>query len=104
MTSSTTRTSALQEQFVLYGNLFSKNTVGGAVRGDDGQYVLPVGISGSSPVTLDEAIRYDLSFLRMNNKGYDLSPYNGGHRESVIFLMNMDFFQDPLPVFSASLK
>lgn len=46
----------------------------------------------------------------MNNGGAEMNrpsgtaEYNDGHKESVILLVNMDFFQNPLPVFSTTLQ
>lgn len=110
--SDATRTAALQNQIVFYGNIFSRNTVGGAIRGLSGvpTYVLPRWSASETTTSLDEAIKYDLSFLRMNNGGAEMNrpsgtaEYNDGHKESVILLVNMDFFQNPLPVFSTTLQ
>jgi len=97
--SDTERNRALQDQLVFYGNLFSKNTVGGAVKGADNKYILPSTFTPNTTESLDDAVQYDLSFLRMNAKNPD--PRNRGRSEAVVILLNMDFFQDPLAVFSS---
>ena len=98
--SDTERNRALQDQLVFYGNLFSKNTVGGAVKAEDGKYILPSTFSPNTTSSLDEAVKYDLSFLRMNSKNPD-TERNRGRPEAVVILLNMDFFQDPLSVLSS---
>lgn len=63
--SDSNRTKDLNNQIVFYGGIFSKNTVGGAVRANSaGSYVLPW---KNTTTSLDEAVKYDLAFLRMSN-------------------------------------
>ena len=96
--SSSSRTVLLDKQLVIYGSVLSKNTVGGAVRADNnGKYFLPW---QNSTVSLDEAVRYDLAFLRMDNHGYDPTSYmNRGHGEFVVILVDPRNLTDPLPGF-----
>ncbi|PID84095.1 hypothetical protein CSB09_02340 [Candidatus Gracilibacteria bacterium] len=110
------RTAALQNQLVFHGSLFSRNTIGGAVRGNDSTgYLIPangttIETSGFSIGTLYQAVEYDLSFLRMNNKGFDFPKpqgtknYNKGHEEGVVIITNFDAMSRPNNIFSTNLR
>ena len=71
---STTRTNTLSGQLVINGSLFTRNTIGGAILGDSGKYILP---GGSMTSDFNQAMMYDLSFLRRWNNGYNISGVNG---------------------------
>lgn len=68
------RTGLLKKQLMIYGSIFSRNTIGGAVLVEQGStYVLP---GGEPTKDLHKAVKYDLSFLRMYNYGSDGSPWS----------------------------
>jgi hypothetical protein len=95
------RSDALLNQLVFHGALYTRNTIWGATRGWTTEttvtdYILP---GGSKTTSLDEAVKYDLSFLRMGNIGYD-SPtgnknYNAWHDDSVVVLRNYESLSRP---------
>ncbi len=96
--SNSVRTFLLNKQLVIYGSLFSKNTIWGAVRANTSWfYTLPW---KNIWVNLDEAVRYDLAFLRMDNFVHDpLSYLNKWHNEFVVVLTDPRNVSDPLPGF-----
>lgn len=98
-TSNSARTVILNKQLVIYGSVFSKNTVGGAVRANNnGWYVLPW---KNATVLLDDAVRYDLAFLRMDNIGSDTAgSMNRGHNEYVVILTDPRNISNNLPGFT----
>lgn len=109
--SDSARTKALEKQLVIKGSLFSRNTVGGAVWWGDmkngkKKYFKPKGIKTVVTHNLDEAIQYDLAFLRMSNKWYDTETkgVNKDKQESVVILMDFDAINTPNNVFSANLR
>ena len=83
---------------MIFGSVLSKNTVGGAVRADsNGKYTLPW---KNTTTTLDDAVRVDLSFLRMDKFGYEVGSYlNRGHEEFVVILIDPRNVSSPLPGF-----
>lgn len=102
--SNSDRTFLLNKQLIIYGGIFSKNTVGGAVRADsNGNYVLPWKNTTSS---LDEAVQYDLAFLRMDNLGFNSanSFMSQGHDEYVVILTDPRNLSSPLPWFVVNLQ
>lgn len=109
--SDTKRTLQLQKQIVFYGKIFSQNTVGGAVLGkDESSYILPTLMNPNTTKDLDEAVKYDMSFLRMNNKNSDWAKKvdkddksiekNKWHFEPVVILDNLELIKNPLPIFN----
>jgi hypothetical protein len=100
--SDSARTSDLNKQLVFYGGIFSKNTVGGAVRADnDGEYTLPW--KGKTR-NLDEAVKYDLAFLRMDKIDV-LSSLNRWHNEYfVVILHDARNLSKPLPGFATTVR
>lgn len=96
--SNSARTVQLDKQLVIYGSVFSKNTVGGAVRANNnGWYVLPW---NNTTISLDEAVRYDLAFLRMSNAWHDTaSSMNRNHNEYVVILVDPRNISNTLPGF-----
>lgn len=103
--SNTSRTALLQQQIVFYGKIFSQNTVWGAVKWqwqEGTYYTFPtLFIPNKVPATdtnLGKAVRYDMSFLRMNNKNRDPSR-NNWHEEPVVILDNKEALVNPLEVF-----
>lgn len=96
--SNSARTFLLNKQLIIFGSVLSKNTVGGAVRADSNwKYTLPW---KNTTVSLDDAVRYDLSFLRMDHFGYDPSSYmSRGHEEFVVILIDPRNVSNPLPGF-----
>ncbi len=100
-TSDSDRTKNLDKQLVFYGTIFSKNTVGGAVRTNSaGNYILPWKnkTTDTTEVSLNEAVKYDLSFLRMDHK--EMNPtLNGGHEEFVVILSDPRNTTEWLPGF-----
>ncbi len=102
------RTKSLTKQLMIYGGLLSKNTIGGAILGKLGEkYILP---GGKSTDNLDEAVRFDLSFLRMYNYGKDGSTkwskdnddkkWHQGHKESTVIIPNPKLISNPPAVFN----
>ena len=65
---STERTENLQKQLVFHGSLFTRNTIGGAILGPTGRYILP---GGMETTDINQAMLYDLNYLRRNNVGYN---------------------------------
>jgi hypothetical protein len=98
--SNTARGDILDRQLIFVGGLYTKNTVGGATLGNSSSlYILP---GGKTTNSIHEAVRYDLSFLRMNNTGWDTVPqknWNISHDESVVVLKNTNLIRNPLPLF-----
>lgn len=91
------RTSTLEKQLVIYGNIATKNTIGGAVLGALGaQYLLA---DGEETTEFVLAMNQDLSFLRMRGKWYDdpnwTQTYNQGRDESVVVVSNTDTIRNP---------
>lgn len=68
MKSDRARSQTLSKQIVFHGGIYARNTIGGAVKGTTGEYILP---GGRKTLDMHDAVRYDLSFLRMNSKGKD---------------------------------
>jgi len=64
------RTRILQNQLILKGALFTNNTIGGAILGTSGKYLLPL---GKTTTDLGLAIRFDLNYIRRGNTGCDLN-------------------------------
>lgn len=85
--SNTDRVLMLQKQIVFLGKIFSQNTVGGAVLGPERtDYVLPTLFPQKTTRNIDEAVKYDLSFLRMNNAGAGDNSFNKSREEAVVIL------------------
>lgn len=95
------RSAVLKNQIVFYGALYTRNTVGGAVYSNTRKkYLLP---SGAATDNFGEAVRYDLSFLRMKNTDHDKAPlkdWNQKHTESVIILSDPTRLTNDLPILS----
>lgn len=99
--SNTTRSSELNRQLVFFGKIFSRNTIGGAVNGKNNTYILPRNFSVQETTNLDQAVYYDLSFLRMNNEeAAKNKKRNQGHMEAVVILDNPDFIRNPPQIFN----
>ncbi|MDD3302297.1 MAG: hypothetical protein PHN31_01980 [Candidatus Gracilibacteria bacterium] len=64
---STIRTTSLQKQLVVNGNLFTRNTIGGA-QYVGGYYLLP---GGTKITDFNKAMLYDLNYIRRGNEGCD---------------------------------
>ncbi len=98
--SNSERGRTLNKQIVFHGGLFTRNTVGGAVMNDSGKFTLP---GGETTTDIHQAVRYDLSFLRMRSWGKDdashTKNYNQGRSESVVIFPNNEALQDPPPGF-----
>ncbi|PIE85514.1 hypothetical protein CSA08_01505 [Candidatus Gracilibacteria bacterium] len=67
---SPTRTNELQNDLILIGSLFSRNTIGGAIGA--GPFKCPGGKTCSS---FDEAVKYDLNYIRRGPNGFKVE-YN----------------------------
>ncbi len=95
--SNSARTKDLSNQLVFYGGIYSKNTIWWAVLADvtTGKYILPWGTNITN-VTLNDAVRYDLAFLRMANQWQNIL-LNGGRNEFVVILADTRNITDPLP-------
>jgi hypothetical protein len=99
--SNISRTTTLSKQIVFYWWLYTRNTVGGAIlwKAWD-NYMLPGWVSTNS---IQEAIRYDLSFLRMRSGGKDdinwTKNYNAWRNESVVILNSTSSKENTPPGF-----
>ncbi|EKD44540.1 MAG: hypothetical protein ACD_71C00106G0002 [uncultured bacterium (gcode 4)] len=71
---SVTRTNILNRQLVIKGSLFTRNTIGWAIKGSLGKYILPW---GSLTNDFNLAMMYDLNYLRRWNTWYDILGLNG---------------------------
>lgn len=93
---STARTSALQKQLVIKGSLFTRNTIGGAILGDSGKYLLP---GGGMTTDFDLALMHDLNYLRRGNDGYNsingTKNYNLGNTENCIIISDTSSLSNP---------
>lgn len=82
LTDSATRTTALSNQLVLEGTLFTKNTIGGAIDAGvgtaAGKYKLPGNIATND---FNAAMSYDLALLRRGNTGYDKNSSAHGTKD-----------------------
>lgn len=56
------RTYALNKQIRIFGSVISRNTIGGATLAG-GKYILPI-TGATATATFDEAMIYDLNYLR----------------------------------------
>lgn len=105
------RAKTLENQIVFYGKIFSQNTIGGAVLGnnnDKREYILPSLMNpknlpaevviGDGVNNLDKAVMYDLSFLRMNNENSNPN-INEGRNEFTVILDNPEASKNPLLIF-----
>lgn len=104
--SDTSRTLALQNQLVIYGSLFSQNTVWWAVKWslDAGtSYYRPWPFKTQSkpaiPDNLFWALEYDLSFLRMNNENQDIMR-NHNREEPVVIIYDSKMLTNPPAIFN----
>lgn len=100
-TSNKARSTTLWKQIVFYGGLYTRNTIGWAILGwSNEKYLLPGWVTTED---IQEAIRYDLSFLRMKGIGYDdinwTKKYNGWHKDSVVVFINEVSQENPPPGF-----
>lgn len=92
------RTNTLSEQLVIKGSLFTRNTIGGAIKGTSRKYVLP---GGSSTNDFDVAMMYDLNYLRRNNVGWDVSgvngtqDYNQDNKNNVVIIFDANLQKNP---------
>ncbi len=83
---------------VINGSLFTRNTIGGAILGDSGKYILP---GGSTTSDFNQAMMYDLSLLRRWNNGYNINgaggtaDYNKGNSDNVVIIANSNLQRDP---------
>lgn len=93
---STIRTSSLQKQLVIKGSVFTRNTIGGAILGDSGKYLLP---GGATTTDFHLALIYDLNYLRRGNDGYDIPSgtknYNLGNTENCIMISDTNALSNP---------
>jgi len=92
------RTNVLSEQLVIKGTLFTRNTIGGAIKGSTGKYILP---GWSSTNDFDQAMMYDLNYMRRNNHGYNISgidgskDYNQGNQNNVVIIFDSNLQSSP---------
>ena len=95
-TNNNTRTNHLQNQLVLIGSLFTRNTIGGAILSSTQRYILP---GGTETTDFDKAMRYDLNYLRRSNVGYDdpawTQPFNQGKADSFVVLADPALLTNP---------
>ncbi|EKD44768.1 MAG: hypothetical protein ACD_71C00011G0002, partial [uncultured bacterium (gcode 4)] len=95
---SATRTNVLSEQLVIKGTLFTRNTIGGAIKGSTGKYILP---GGSLTTDFDQAMMYDLNYMRRNNHGYNIvgingsKDYNQGNQNNVVIIFDSSLQSSP---------
>jgi len=75
----TTRTQALTKQLILNGTIFTRNTIGGAV--DAGSYYKLPGWEQTQ--NFDEAVIYDLNYLRTSDLTWDYDQDGNPIRSSV---------------------
>ena len=104
---SSVRSNMLNKQLVLKWVFISRNTIGGAVLGSwssgsgGKKYTLPGNIGTDDLV---EAVKYDLSFLRSSNVGFDqpsgTAPYNFWNNAFVVVIYNSDYMISTPPGFS----
>ncbi|MDD3646802.1 MAG: hypothetical protein PHH06_05365 [Candidatus Gracilibacteria bacterium] len=88
---STVRTTDLQNQLVLKGSLFTRNTIGGAILAG-GYYILP---GGEKIGDFDKAMIYDLNYTRRGYDGWDGGDtnndgnnYNLGNKNPFVIIYN----------------
>ena len=98
------RTKNLQNQIILWWWLYTRNTIGGAIlwASTAANYMLP---GNRSTANISEAVKFDLSFLRMNNVGYDMplnKNYNQWRVESVVIIPSSESLMNPPPGFAIS--
>ena len=95
-TDSTARTAELQNQLVLKGGLYTQNTIGGAILTTEQKYLLP---SKKTTTNLDEAIRYDLNYIRRGNTGYNNTSatknYNLGYKDPFVIIPDTSLQTNP---------
>lgn len=95
---SATRTNTLREQLVIKGTLFTRNTIGGAILGSGGAYILP---GWSKTTDFDQAMMYDLNYMRRNNNGWDIpgingsKDYNQGNQNNVVIIFDSSLQSSP---------
>ncbi|MEF2175419.1 MAG: hypothetical protein V3575_03010 [Candidatus Absconditabacteria bacterium] len=82
---STNRTQLLNKQLVIKGALYSYNTIGGAIKGDDGKYILPKGVTTDN---FDLSMVFDLNFFRSGNIGWNNnnSQHNQGYNNNLVII------------------
>ncbi|MBS8122539.1 hypothetical protein [Candidatus Vampirococcus lugosii] len=85
------RTNSLSDQLVLEGSIFTWNTIGGALLSDEGNYVLPY---GNRTDDVDEAITYDLNYIRRGN-GILNGDKNEGYDDPFIIKFNPSILNNP---------
>ncbi|MEF2174974.1 MAG: hypothetical protein V3575_00770, partial [Candidatus Absconditabacteria bacterium] len=91
------RTTQLNSQLIINGSLFTKNTIGGGILGESGEYVLP---GGKTTKDLDAAILYDLNYLRRSNRGCDKNSNGtctdkGEYVEPLVIIFNSILNSNP---------
>lgn len=92
------RTNVLSEQLVIKGTLFTRNTIGGAIKGSTGKYILP---GGSLTTDFDQAMMHDLNYMRRNNHGYNITgtngsaDYNQGNQNNVVIIFDSNLQSSP---------
>lgn len=97
---SPTRTIDLSNQLFIYGSLFTKNTIGGAL-GASWTFILPWGYTTSD---FDKAVQFDLNYIRTGNAGWDrTSPTENIEKDeysSLIIMYNSEIQSNPPKWFS----
>ncbi|MDD5213671.1 MAG: hypothetical protein PHG82_04570 [Candidatus Gracilibacteria bacterium] len=95
-----TRTNDLSKQLLIKGSLFTRNTIGGAVKGSTGKYILPGGASTSD---FNQAMMYDLNYVRRSNDGWDLNKIlNNNNSNNVVIIYNSSIQINPPIGFSSN--
>lgn len=92
------RTNTLSKQLVINGALFTRNTIGWAIRGSSGKFILP---GGSLISNFPLAMMYDLNYLRRGNEWYNVNglsgtkDYNKWNTDNVVITSNPNLQRDP---------
>ncbi|EKE29391.1 MAG: hypothetical protein ACD_2C00182G0016 [uncultured bacterium (gcode 4)] len=84
----------LKQQLVIKGSIFTRNTIWWALW--DNVFLLP---GGAKTTVFEEAVKYDLNFLRRRNIWYDSASwtanYNNWKTENVVIIYNPEIAANP---------
>ncbi len=93
LTDSPERTDTLTNQLILEGTLLTKNTIGWGILGTSLKYRLP---DGSDTTDFNEAMRYDLNYIRRSNEGWELQKdKNLNNNDNFIIIYDPSVLSDP---------
>ncbi|MEF2175903.1 MAG: hypothetical protein V3575_05500 [Candidatus Absconditabacteria bacterium] len=63
-----------EDQLVIKGQVITSNTIGGAIKGSSGTYILP---GGKATTDHNLALKYDLNYLRNGNENFNTNKNQG---------------------------